>query len=447
MTGARLDLRRRLQLSVIGAVGLALVLLIGAFNLVLRDRLSAEANNALFERASAELATLKVAGSHLAVPEVPDAGALDAQTWVFAGSRAIEQPRGDPVTRRAAQLLSTGPRRTRDIGATHTRLFAVPVIAHTRRLGAVVAEVSLTPYESTADTALIASLVLGLAVLVVVAVAARISISAALRPVSQMTAQAAAWSEAETGGRFGLGPPHDELTHLAATLDSLLDRVATSLRHEQRFSAELSHELRTPLANVIAEAQLSLRHAQSVEEYRAGCERVLASAQQMRRTLDTLLATARMELQRFHGTGDAAAAIRAAVRSCQPLADQRGIDLDLSDPDGPIRVGVDIEIAERVLVPLIENACRYGKGSVTVAVTHTNGVVEFVVQDDGPGVAPADRQRIFDPGFSGDEGDDQAGAAGLGLPLARRLARAAGGDVLSSDEGPGGRFVARLPTG
>ena len=183
---------------------------------------------------------------------------------------------------------------------------------------------SLRPYENTAHTALVASLVLGLAVLVVVAIAARGLISAALRPVSQMTAQAAAWSEAETGGRFGLGPPHDELTQLAATLDSLLDRVATSLRHEQRFSAEVSHELRSPLANVIAEAQLALRHAGSVEEYRAGYERVLASAQQMRRTLDTLLTTAQLELQRPHGTGDAAAAIHSAARSCQPLADRAG---------------------------------------------------------------------------------------------------------------------------
>lgn len=444
---ARLNLRRRLQLSVIGAVGLVLVLLIGAFNLVLRDRLSAEANNALFERDSAELATLKVTGGHLAVPEIPDAGALDAQTWVFAGSQTIEQPRSDPVTRRAAELLSAGPRRTRDIAASHTRLLAVPVIAHGRRLGAVVAEVSLRPYESTADTALVASVVLGLAVLVVVAIAARSLISAALRPVSQMTAQAAAWSEAETGGRFGLGPPHDELTRLAATLDSLLDRVATSLRHEQRFSAEVSHELRSPLANVIAEAQLALRHAGSVDEYRAGYKRVLTSAQQMRRTLDTLLTTAQLELQRPHGTGDAAAAIHSAARSCQPLADRRGIDVDVSDPSSPIRVGVDTEIAERVLVPLIENACRHGRSSVTIGVARTNGAVEFVVEDDGPGVADADRERIFEPGFSGDDGERRAGAAGLGLPLARRLARAAGGEVLSLDHGGGGRFIARLPSG
>src|SRR5207302_1638776 len=176
----------------------------------------------------------------------------DAGAWVFAGSRVIERPRSTPLTERTAELMSTGARRTQDIAEAHTRLYAVPVLAAGRRLGTVVAEVSLRPYQTTAETALVASLLLGGLVLAVVAVVARAAITAALRPVAHMSAQADAWSEADTGQRFELGPPRDEVTHLAATLDRLLDRVATSLRHEQRFSAELSHELRSPLASIVA---------------------------------------------------------------------------------------------------------------------------------------------------------------------------------------------------
>ena len=65
-----------------------------------------------------------------------------------------------------------------------------------------------------------------------------------------MTESAASWSEHDLDRRFDLGEPYDELTRLAATLDGLLGRIAASLRHEQRFTAELSHELRTPLARV-----------------------------------------------------------------------------------------------------------------------------------------------------------------------------------------------------
>jgi signal transduction histidine kinase len=431
---ARAGLRRRLQLSVTGAVALVLVVLLVVFNLVLRQRLSDEADNALFARASAELASLHVVGGQLAAPEVVDAGAVDAQTWVFAGPRTLEQPRSGVTTQRSAEALAAGPRRTVDIAPTHTRLYAVPVRVGGRRLGTVVAEVSLTPYENTEQTALVASTVLGAVVLALVAVAARVLISGALRPVAHMTEQAAAWSEL------------DELTLLAATLDRLLDRVASSLRHEQRFSAELSHELRTPLTGVIAEAQLALRHGRTPEQYRVGYERVLANAQQMARTLETLMSAARVELGGAHGTGDAVAAARAAAAGCSSLAARHGVELSVLDGVAPIRVGVDTDVVERVIAPLIENACRYGKASVSIAIERRNGAVEIVVRDDGPGVAESDREHIFEPGWQGGDGPRGDGA-GLGLSLARRLARAAGGDVTLQSDARGGAFTARLPGG
>src|SRR5205823_7270872 len=140
-------------------------------------------------------------------------------------------------------------------------------IVNGKRLGAVVAGVSLAPYEQTRELALLASLVLGGLVLLLVLVAARWLLRASLRPVVRMTRQAAEWSEYDLEQRFALGPPHDELTELAATLDSLLDRLAASLRHERRFSAELSHELRTPLARVLAESELALRRQRTPGEY------------------------------------------------------------------------------------------------------------------------------------------------------------------------------------
>ncbi len=440
-----MGLSRRLQLSVIGGVALVVVVLIGAFNIVLRDRVNSDANSLLVTRASTELSTIEVRASGLATPEAPDAGALDAQTWVFSCTRAIEAPRTDPATERAAELMSTGPRRFEDVGSN--RLYTVAVVSRGRRLGAVVAEVSLVPYRNTTQTALVASLLLGAVILVVVAIAARLLIAGALRPVAQMTEQAATWSMADTGRRFGLGPPHDELTQLAATLDALLDRVATSLRHEQQFSAEISHELRSPLAGVIAEAQYALRHAHSIEEHRAGYEKVLAGAQRMKRTLETLVTAARVQLQQARGTGDASAAIRAAAQACGPLAERQGVQLIAIEPDRPLRIGVETDVAERVLAPLLENACQHGKAPVTVSASRRNGAVVFLVADEGPGVPEHDREQVFEPGFSRHGEGARTDGAGLGLSLARRLARAAGGDVEVSDQGPGAHFVVRLPSG
>src|SRR5438270_855557 len=149
----RLPLRRRLLLSVVGAVAVALVVLIGAFNLVLRDRLDHEADTSVSARAAAELGSLRVVSRRLVVPETPDAAAPDTQAWVFSAGRVLEQPRSDPATQRAARRLSLGGRGTVDPPGTHTRLLAVPVEASGRRLGTVVAAVSLRPYESIAQIA------------------------------------------------------------------------------------------------------------------------------------------------------------------------------------------------------------------------------------------------------------------------------------------------------
>jgi signal transduction histidine kinase len=448
MSGLRAGpgLRRRLLLSVLAAVAIVLIVLIAGFNLVLRGRLRHEADSALFARSSAELAALHVNSGRLSVPEVHDAAALDGQAWVFSGHSTLEHPRAPSANERAAALLATGGRRSLDVATTHTRLYAVPVVIGGRRLGAVVAAVSLRPYERTEQTALIASIVLGLAVLAIVGVAARLLISGALRPVARMTAQAAAWSDADIGGRFDLGTPRDELTQLAATLDGLLDRIARSLRHEQRFSAELSHELRTPLTNVVAEAQFALRHARTSQEYRAGYEQILASAKQMRRTLDTLLAAARVGSQPARGTGDAVTVARTAASGCAAIAAQRGIEVQVGRLVTPVRVGVDADVAERVLAPLIENGCRYGQQKVAVTVERSDGVVRFTVADDGPGIAADEREAIFEPGRRGCANEPSRGdGAGLGLALARRLARAAGGDVEAEANRTGGRFTVDLP--
>jgi signal transduction histidine kinase len=445
----RPGLRGRLLLSVVAALALVLAALTAGFNLVLDQRLEGDANSVVAARASAQLAAVRIVHGHLVLQEAPDDSALDSAIWVFEGRRVVEHPRS-AANDRAAAALARGSRRFLDVGATRTRLHAVPVVDDGRRLGTVVAGVSLRPYEQTKRTALIGSLLLAILALLAVGFAARWVISRALQPVARMTGQAAEWSDRDLHRRFSLGEPHDELTQLAATLDGLLDRLATSLRREQRFSAELSHELRTPLANVIAEAQLALRHPGDRDAYRAGFEQVLQSATQMRRTLEALIAAARTEADPHRATSDAAAGARAALDTCEPAAAERGLDVGVDGPAAPLRVAVEADLVERIIAPLVENACRYARGSVRVAVAHSGATVLYTVEDDGPGVAADEREAIFEPGRRGTPPPAGSVAvatqgAGLGLALARRLARAAGGDVEVGDGDAGGRFVVRLP--
>ena len=155
-------------------------------------------------------------------------------------------------------------------------------------------------------------------------------------------------------------PPQDELTQLGATLDGLLDRLGASLRHERRFSAELSHELRTPLARIIAEAELALRRERKAPEYRDALGDVLRNARQVARIVDALFAAARHEASPSSGTADAFAVATKVAAHCEQLAVQSGVTIQVEPPSTPVRVGVDGDLAERILHPVVENACRYG---------------------------------------------------------------------------------------
>ena len=281
--------------------------------------------------------------------------------------------------------------------------------------------------------------------LLLVLIATRLIVNRALRPVARMTAEAADWSEHDLDHRFNVGEPHDELTQLAATFDDMLARLASALRHEQLLSAELSHELRTPLAAVVTEAELALRRDRGTEEYRDALREIASRSAQMQRILETLMAAARAESIGERGTAEAEEVGAQAIEACAGVAQDTGVDLRLAAPDRPVRVDIDADTAERILVPLIENGCRYGRNRVEVSVNPNGDSVDFTVQDDGPGIRPDERDRIFDPGFRGEANGDDHPGAGLGLALSRRLARAVGGDVEAVRNGAGGTFRARIP--
>jgi signal transduction histidine kinase len=264
------------------------------------------------------------------------------------------------------------------------------------------------------------------------------AVDKALRPVGEMTERAADWSEHDLDRRFNLGPAHDELTGLSATLDGLLARIASSIRHEQRFSAEVAHELRTPLAGVRGEAELALADPSLEESSRAAFEQILRGTERMQSVIETLVAAARGDASRTPGSCDAVMAADTAADAVRPTAQRSGVDLSLRAARDRVRVGADEDLVAGALQPLLDNAVRHARDAVTVTVERDDGQVVFRVCDDGPGVGP-DTTAPFEPGRS------TAGGAGLGLPLARRLARSCGGDVEAVSDDGGGRFELRLP--
>ncbi len=442
MKSPRVGVRTRLLGAIVGAVLLALTIAVAAFSLLLGQRLDSSATSLARAEAEAEVASLEIRDGVLIAPEGQGERSPGSQVWVFAGSRVLEAAHVSQEIADAARSLANGPERSLDI-REETRLYALPIVQHGVRYGTVVSAVSLGPYEETSRTALFGAIILAVLLLGAVMVLSRWMLGRALLPVSRMTEDAATWSEHDIDRRFDLGVPYDELTRLASTLDGLLERIAASLRHEQRFAAELSHELRTPLARISGEVDLMLRRDRSPDEYKNALAAIQRSADQMKRTVETLVAAARQEAGLTRTTSDARDAVLAAASNVR--ATGTTLDIRVSVPSSPARVAVDEELVERMIQPLIDNAVRYGRSAVDVSLVRNGSFALVHVVDDGPGVAEDEQASIFEPGVRGGGGEGRLDGAGLGLALARRLARSAGGEIAVTPATTGGHFALRLP--
>jgi signal transduction histidine kinase len=439
------SLRGRLAWSASAVVAVWVLLLALGANVLLGSALAGQADSVLRARAEATATTLAVTPSGtVSVDEVGDDRALDVGTWIFTGDGGlVEGPAGSSAEEdRAARRLAGGRQRTVEVGDEDpVRLFALPVTDGGRQVATVVTSTSLAPYRQLQRLALWGSAAVALLLLVIVHLVLRANVGRALRPVQQMSEQAARWSADDVDRRFDQASRPTELAELAATLDGVLDRLSAVLRHEQRLTDELSHELRTPLARLLAEVELAQQRRPQDPAVSAGLAAIDAAAGEMQRIIETLLTAARAGARSAPGRCAPAAVLDALLAVAAP---RPGVRVDVR-VDPSLVVGVDGAVLQRLLAPVLDNALRYAAGSVTVrAQRHGDGVV-LTVEDDGPGVAAADVERVLRPGWRADPDDDHPGG-GLGLALAARLAAASAGSI-SAHPGPGGRFDVRLPPG
>lgn len=276
----------------------------------------------------------------------------------------------------------------------------------------------------------------------------------ALSPLDAMTGLARDVAGGRRGRRLWAHPSHTELGRTAAAFDDMLDalegaerRAMASEEGMRRFVADAAHELRTPLAGISAAAEAVLQYPDDGDaEQRRRLLMVLGrEAQRTGRIVDDLLDLARI---------DTGLSLHAQPTDLRSLADEQAERARLLHPqlditaDGPsVTVDADPARIGQVVANLLNNACDTtpeGK-AVRVAVAQSGDRAVVTVQDGGPGVPPEEREHIFGRLVRGVTGRRQSGGAGLGLPIARGIARAHGGDVTCEPTGSGALFVLTLP--
>ncbi|WP_282203316.1 sensor histidine kinase [Kitasatospora fiedleri] len=267
----------------------------------------------------------------------------------------------------------------------------------------------------------------------------------ALRPVEAIRSEVAAIGDRDLDRRVPEPGGDDEVSHLAHTMNAMLDRLEAAGLRQRRFIADASHELRSPLA--VLRTQLEVAHTHPDPAVRAD---MVAGALQDTDRLQSL-ATDLLLLARLDATGhdgpredvDLAELVRTGAENrARPRV---RVALDLADR--PLATGNPLWLG-RLLTNLLDNARRHAARRVLVRLAFDAAAGQAVldVTDDGPGIAPADREKVFERFTRLDDArsrDD--GGTGLGLSIARDIATLHGG-TLTVEDGPGGAtFRLRLP--
>lgn len=470
-------------LGVAGALAIGGVLLNGVLTVSLTRSVESAA------QASADQVALLVDSGRLPDP-VPVSGAqviqvLDQQGRVVDGSIAADRLTAlvtpDELSRALAgeSVVVPGNRSGLSGGLQVVAVRAGPESAPLT----VVAAAPTGDIEQSAATVRRLLLIALPLLLVVIGLIAWRVVGAALAPVEALRRGAARIDESSSDTeRLPVPPTHDEVSALATTLNSMLDRVTAARRQQRAFTADAAHELRSPLASMRAQLEV----AQHLGEAGDLPEDLLVDVDRLTRLVDDLLLLARTDESRavLGASGASSGASGASARASgpsgasgaspgtSPRASSRGPDdrggadvtdllADVARAAGRARVqvrvaprngvsGIRAAMSEadlrRAVTNLVDNAVRHAEASVVLAVAQTGHTVRVTVTDDGHGVPAADRVRVFERFTRLDEGRDRdSGGTGLGLAITRALVRQAGGDVWLEDAVPGTRAVISVP--
>jgi two-component system heavy metal sensor histidine kinase CusS len=241
--------------------------------------------------------------------------------------------------------------------------------------------------------------------------------------------------------------PDPELAQLGRDIDEMVERLSELMVAQRRFTAHAAHELRSPLTALYGELQQALRKERDPEGYKKAIAHALQATKRLRALADDLIVLASAQ---HPATGVTPVLLEDAIEEARTLASEhasaRAVTVEIRSCKGvmvPARNG-DVT---RLFRNLIENAIRHSLDGGVVRVEATPIAaceVEIAIADDGTGVSHADRDHIFEP-FYRSNGARTTEGSGLGLGIAREIARAHGGDVrLDDTPAPGARFVVVL---
>ncbi len=280
--------------------------------------------------------------------------------------------------------------------------------------------------------------------LVLVAASTWVLVGRSLRPVERIRSRVQGIGAAQLAERVPVPATRDEIARLAVTMNEMLDRLQSAQSAHRRFVADASHELRSPLAALTATLDVAI--ADPTGKAWHDLQDVLtAESTRMSRLVEDLLLLAKadddgLRLQMTDvDLDDLLDAEARRLRTSSELV----VETDIL----PVRVSGDAEKLSQMARNLADNALREARNRVRIVLSRQRDTVVVLVEDDGRGIAAADRVRVFERFVRLDESRDRySGGTGLGLAIVREVVRRHGGAVTVGESDLGGaRFEIRLP--
>ncbi len=256
----------------------------------------------------------------------------------------------------------------------------------------------------------------------------------AVAPVEAIAAQAETISASDLNQRLPAPSSQDEIAHLTSVLNGMFDRLQRSFDQVARFTSDASHELKTPLAVMRAEVESAMNAPNLAPNQREVCANVIKHCLQLSQIVDGLLFLSRADncqLALEQETVDLTSLVRELREDAEILALPLNLALQWNLPS-ELRVGGDRRLLSRALMNLIDNAIKYNRagGAVVISASVHRETAVLTIRNNGDGIFGEAKEKIFDRFYRGESlSGDVAAGHGLGLSIAREIARAHNGNV------------------
>ncbi len=277
-----------------------------------------------------------------------------------------------------------------------------------------------------------------------------------LKRVDAMSETTRKIMDGDLTGRLPIAGTGDELDRLAENLNAMLERIEALMHGLKEVSDNIAHDLKTPLTRLRNRCEEALRLAEDESQYRQALESTIEESDALIRTFNALLMIARAELgQARDGMTDldAAEIARSICELYEPLADDKGIRLQVEAPQ-PALVHGNRELISQALANLVDNAIKYGtpaggdpngrEAAIVIRALGEGERILLTVADGGGGIPAGDRTRAVERFVRLEQSRSQPGS-GLGLSLASAVARLHGGELKLEDNHPGLKTIISLP--